>query len=327
MSRTELLGHVATTRPGQPVVDGAPAIFARGRSSHALAVKLHWVLRVGVALEFVGHGVAGFYRPVGWIPYFTFFGIPETFAYNHLTYVTGTVDIALGVLLLVRPMRALMLHMAVWGLLTALMRPLTGESWFELLERGANYGMPLALLVLSGWGGRSVRGWFEHVRPPEEIGSEMARRLAWTMKVSIALLMVGHGGLGIWAAKAEWFDFLGWLGITRASQATGVMQWVGVFEVLVGLAVLIKPLRGILLFVLVWKVGTELLRPLVGQPNYQFVERAGDYVLPLALFWLAGAGRVVPGRGPSIPTPEREYESPVAVKAGRGVVTAGVIPA
>ncbi len=37
---------------------------------------------------------------------------------------------------------------------------------------------------------------------------------------------------------------------------------------------------------LAWKLGTELLRPLVGQPNYQFVERAGDYVLPLALFWL-----------------------------------------
>jgi hypothetical protein len=36
-------------------------------ASLALAVKLHWVLRVGVALEFLGHGLAGFYRPVAWI--------------------------------------------------------------------------------------------------------------------------------------------------------------------------------------------------------------------------------------------------------------------
>jgi hypothetical protein len=179
--------------------------------------------------------------------------------------------------------------MALWGLLTALMRPLTGESWFELVERGANYGMPLALLVLSGWGGRSLRPWFERVRPPEQIGRELVRKLAWITRGSIALLFVGHGGLGIWAAKQEWFDFLGWFGVAESSQAVDLMIWVGIFEVVLGLAVLYRPLRSLLVLVLVWKLGTELLRPLVGQPNYQFVERAGDYVLPLALFWLAGA--------------------------------------
>ena len=266
--------HVAAT-----VIESRPG-------SHALAVKLQWALRIGVALEFIGHGVAGFYRPVAWIPYFTFFGIPETFAYTHMTYITGTVDIALGVLVLLRPVRAVILHMAVWGLMTAWLRPLTGESWFELVERGANYGMPLTLLVLSGWGGRSLGAWFGRVRPPEGISEELARRLGWIIRASIASLLVGHGGLGIWAAKQEWFDFLAWVGVTDASQAAHLMPWVGAFEVVLGLAVLVKPLPGLLLFVLAWKVGTELLRPLVGQPNYQFVERAGDYVLPLALFWL-----------------------------------------
>lgn len=263
-------------------------VTGRNRASHALAVKLHWALRIGVALEFLGHGLAGFYRPPGWIPYFTFFGIPETFAHDYMTYLTGTVDVALAILLLFRPMRSVMLHMAVWGLLTALMRPLTGESWFELVERGANYGMPLALLMLSGWGGRSLRSWFERVGPPEQIGRDLALKLAWITKVSIALLLVGHGGLGIWAAKQEWFDFLRWFGVTDSSHAMDLMIWVGVFEVVLGIAVLYRPLRSLLVFVLVWKLGTEFLRPLVGQPNYQFVERAGDYVLPLALYWLAG---------------------------------------
>lgn len=166
---------------------------------------------------------------------------------------------------------------------------LASQSWFELVERSANYGMPLALLVLSGWGGRSLRSWFERVGPPEQIGRDLALKLAWITKVSIALLLVGHGGLGIWAAKLEWFDFLRWFGVTESSQAVDLMIWVGVFEVVLGLAVLYRPLRSLLLFVLVWKLGTEFLRPLVGQPNYQFVERAGDYVLPLALYWLAGA--------------------------------------
>lgn len=172
------------------------------------------------------------------------------------------------------------------GLLTALMRPLTGEPWFELVERGANYGMPLALLVLSGWGGRSLRSWFERVGPPEQLGRELARRLAWITRASIALLLVGHGGLGIWSTKPEWFDFLRWFGVTESSQAVDLMISVGVFEVVLGLAVLYRPLRSLLLLLLVWKLGTELLRPMVGGPNYQFVERAGDYVLPLVLFWL-----------------------------------------
>jgi hypothetical protein len=58
---------------------------------------------------------------------------------------------------------------------------------------------------------------------------------------------------------------------------------VGWCEIALGIAVLIRPFRGLLLFVFLWKVGTELLRPLAGEPIWQFVERAGAYAAPLAL--------------------------------------------
>lgn len=252
-----------------------------------LAVKLHWMLRIGVAAEFLGHGLAGLYRSPAWIPYFTLFGFSRQFAHDHLFYVTGTVDILMAALVLWRPMRAAMLYMAVWGMFTAWLRPLTGESFFEVVERGANYGMPAAFLLLSGWGGATLRPWFERVRPTAELSRDVARRLGWVMQGSIALLLIGHGGLGLVADKKEWFDFFGWFRISSASVSAGhLMQWVGLFEVALGVAVLVKPLRGLLLFILVWKVGTELLRPLVGQPNFQFIERAGDYVLPVALLWV-----------------------------------------
>jgi predicted metal-dependent TIM-barrel fold hydrolase len=61
------------------------------------------------------------------------------------------------------------------------------------------------------------------------------------------------------------------------------------FEILLGIAILIKPWRSLVIFVLVWKFATELLRPLVGQPWFQFVERVGDYVLPPALLVMAAA--------------------------------------
>ncbi len=46
--------------------------------------------------------------------------------------------------------------------------------------------------------------------------------------------------------------------------------------------------RGLLLFVFAWKLGTEALRPLAGEPVWEFIERGGSYGAPLALAWLRG---------------------------------------
>lgn len=297
-----------------------------------LATKVFWLLQAGVALEFIGHGMAGLWRSPSWLPYYTFFGFSKAFSHDHLYYLTGTIDVAIGVLILLWPNRAVLLHMAVWGLFTALLRPLTGESFFEVVERGANYGMPAALLLLSGWGTWSVRSWFGRVRPPASFTEDLAHQLDWVMRASIALLLIGHGGLGIWAHKPEWIKFFGWFGISASTVAAQhLSQWVGVFEIALGLAVLVKPLRGLLLFVLVWKLGTELLRPLVGQNNFQFIERAGDYVLPVALIgvlaWLRARTdqRVAPAWTAvtvALRTAVRPASAPVPVPAAATLVSA-----
>lgn len=228
-------------------------------------------------MEFVGHGMAGLSHSKAWIPYFALFGFSADLATNYLMNMTGVIDITLGVLTLFYPTRAVLLWMTLWGVFTSVLRPLTGESFFELVERGANYGTPLALLWLYGWG-YSLKDWFGKARG-QMITEDLVQQLAWIMRFSIALLLVGHGGLGIWAQKKEWLNFFG------SWQAA---HWVGSGEVALGLAVLIKPARILLIFILGWKIATELLRPVVGQPIYQFIERGGDYALPIALFWLMG---------------------------------------
>jgi len=101
-------------------------------------------------------------------------------------------------------------------------------------------------------------------------------------------LLVGHGGLGLVVRKAEWYDFFLYFGVPHgAVDSSHLMTLFGWFEILLGLAVLIRPARRLLLFVLVWKLGTEYLRPLVGQEWFQFVERAGDYALPIGLYLLS----------------------------------------
>jgi len=115
--------------------------------SHTLV--LFWLLRVACGLEFVGHGAFGVITKAAWVPYFDLVGIPERWAYR-LMPVVGSVDIFMGLLVLLKPIRAALLYMAVWGLWTALLRPLAGEPLWETVERAPNYLVPLALLYVRG---------------------------------------------------------------------------------------------------------------------------------------------------------------------------------
>jgi hypothetical protein len=53
-----------------------------------------------------------------------------------------------------------------------------------------------------------------------------------------------------------------------------------------GLAVLFWPGVSLLMLVFVWKLGTEALQSLAGEPIWEFIERGGSCGAPLALAWL-----------------------------------------
>ncbi|KAA0207010.1 hypothetical protein EDM68_00245 [Candidatus Uhrbacteria bacterium] len=108
-----------------------------------------WVLRVAVAGEFIGHGVFALQGKVGWLKYFSAVGMDATTAATLLPWI-GVMDIVLGLLVLVYPIRLALLWMAFWGFWTALVRPLAGDPIWDFIERWANWGAPLALLLLRG---------------------------------------------------------------------------------------------------------------------------------------------------------------------------------
>ena len=120
--------------------------------------KAEWILRIAVAGEFLGHGVFGLQQKEGWVKFFEVVGIAPEQALTLLPLV-GVMDIALAVIVLVWPFRAALLWMALWGFWTALLRPLAGDPVWDFLERWANWGAPLAILVLRGWP-KSVKEWF-----------------------------------------------------------------------------------------------------------------------------------------------------------------------
>jgi hypothetical protein len=248
--------------------------------------QVHWILRLAVAAEFIGHGAFGIITKSAWVPYFAVVGIPEWTAWR-LMPVVGTVDIALGILALVRPMPVVLLYMAFWGFWTALLRPLAGEGWWEFLERAGNFGVPLAFLYWSQPGSR-LRDWLRVIdvpttRPPHP------RRLAWILRLTTAALLIGHGGFGAFMHKAAWVEYFGAVGIRpQLVEGASLIAILGWFEIALGLLVLATPVPAVLIFVFVWKVGTELLRLLVGELFWAFIERTGSYAAPLALLYVQG---------------------------------------
>lgn len=118
-----------------------------------------WILRIAVFGEFLGHGVFALQGKRAWVEWFSIFGISDPQTATTLLWFVGLLDITLAVLILLRPVRLALLWMAFWGFWTALMRPIAGDSFFEFIERWANWGAPLALLLLIGWPD-SWKKWF-----------------------------------------------------------------------------------------------------------------------------------------------------------------------
>ena len=121
---------------------------------------IQWVLRIAVAGEFIGHGVFALQGKKDWIGWFAQFGVSDAGLAAKLLFFIGLLDIALAVLILIKPIRIALLWMTFWGFWTALLRPLVGMPIWDFVERWANWGAPLALLLMVGWP-KSLKEWFK----------------------------------------------------------------------------------------------------------------------------------------------------------------------
>lgn len=117
----------------------------------ANAKSIEWILRIAVAGEFLGHGVFALQGKPDWIKWFATFGVADAGLAAKLLFAIGVIDVSLALLVLIKPVRAALLWMALWGFWTALLRPLVGMPIWDFVERSANWGAPLALLLLIGW--------------------------------------------------------------------------------------------------------------------------------------------------------------------------------
>jgi uncharacterized membrane protein YphA (DoxX/SURF4 family) len=240
--------------------------------------KIHYTLRVASAMCFIGHGAFGIITKPIWCNYFALFGIGKATAY-HLMPVLGSIDILMGLLLLIKPFRAIAAWLVVWGIITALCRPFSGEPFAEFIERAGNYGAPLCLLILSGGITLNLRWLGSSINPHEPVDEKTMATVKTLLRFTVALLMTGHG----------WLNLLHKPGLISQYTALGFSNPVnvsilaGVFEIMAAVAVLIRPVRPLIVVFLIWKMGTELFYPHF--EIFEWIERGGSYGSLLALWF------------------------------------------
>ncbi|HEY9583074.1 MAG TPA: hypothetical protein VJK09_02045 [Candidatus Paceibacterota bacterium] len=110
--------------------------------------KAIWALRIGVAGEFLGHGVLALQGKADWLGWFTKFGISDPNTAVMLLTLVGIMDVIVALVVLFKPIKPILLWAIFWGFWTALVRPIIGQPIWDFIERFANWGAPLALLFL-----------------------------------------------------------------------------------------------------------------------------------------------------------------------------------
>ncbi|MBA4168000.1 MAG: hypothetical protein H0X41_10740 [Chitinophagaceae bacterium] len=235
--------------------------------------KIYYTLRMAMAMCFIGHGCFGILTKQIWCNYFGVFGIDNSMAYK-LMPPLGILDIILGVIILIYPIRAVVLWLMVWGVITALLRPLSGEPFAEFIERAGNYGAPLAMLMLTGF---RFKNLFIHI-PGPKAGTNL-KQATVCLRIIVFLILAGHGWLNLIEKKAllDQYALLGFADPARAALTVGMLEIAAAFVVLV------RPVAWFLLIILIWKTGSELFYP--HYEVFEWIERGGSYGSILALYF------------------------------------------
>jgi hypothetical protein len=241
--------------------------------------NIYYTLRFAAAMCMIGHGAFGIIGKQIWLNYFAVFGIGHVLG-AQLMPIMGTVDILMGISLLIYPTRAILLWLAIWGCVTALCRPISGEPFAEFIERAGNFGVPVTLLLLCGLNLNSVKSWFSGIEADTPTNVRTLGKVVICLRIIVFLLLIGHGWLNLIEKKGIMNQYTA-LGF---SNPAGVAHIAGLFELLAGCMVVIKPIRPVLFAFLLWKMGSELFYP--HWELFEWVERGGSYGAILAL-WFA----------------------------------------
>ncbi|MBI4150766.1 hypothetical protein HY492_01440 [Candidatus Woesearchaeota archaeon] len=108
----------------------------------------------------------------------------------------------------------------------------------------------------------------------------------WILRIGIFGAFLGHGVFAL-GVKQDWIPFFTAVGFSETA-ATTLMPVIGSLDIIVALFALVWPIRLVLVWATLWGFMTALIRPIAGDPIWDFVERWANWAAPLALLALQG---------------------------------------
>lgn len=111
------------------------------------------------------------------------------------------------------------------------------------------------------------------------------KKIQWVLRIAVAGEFIGHGVFAL-QQKTQWITWIQKMLSVETSTSTTLLLCIGAVDILVALIILFKPVKPILLWAALWGFWTALLRPLVGEPIWDFIERWANWGAPLALYFL-----------------------------------------
>lgn len=113
------------------------------------------------------------------------------------------------------------------------------------------------------------------------------KNIEWVLRVGIFGEFLGHGVFAL-QGKQQWIGWVQQFTGADAATAAQLLTFIGLFDLVVAVVILLKPMRVALLWATFWGFWTALVRPLAGEPLWDFVERWANWAAPLALLMLRG---------------------------------------
>jgi hypothetical protein len=112
-----------------------------------LMTLVYWILRIGLAFTFLGHGILAIQIKSSWLPYLTTIGLSGGLAMTVMPII-GILDLIVFGFLIIKPILPVLIWASIWTILTTLIRPFAGEEFWVVIERGAIWSLPIALLLI-----------------------------------------------------------------------------------------------------------------------------------------------------------------------------------
>lgn len=112
-----------------------------------------------------------------------------------------------------------------------------------------------------------------------------SKKIEWVLRIGVAGEFLGHGVLAL-QGKSQWIGWIEELLKVSTDTAGTLIMLIGVVDILVAAVVILRPINWVLLWAVFWGFWTALLRPIVGEPIWDFIERFANWAAPLALYWV-----------------------------------------